>query len=248
MNCRELQSYFEAHGITGLASDRLEVTEHMAGCANCRQFVQTRNETLAQVRLLGETAPPIPASLDAAVLANYRRQIEARTAVEASPVRRLGFAYWRWRVAVAAGLVIVATVFVLRKPSLRVNTEPRPTPPPAVAQLPQPSSTEAPRPVPTRKVDAVTHRVKPRKLNTIAADHALPVALQSDFNNSLPDGFRSLMYCDELSCDGGMEVVRVQLPSPAAGFLPSAASGNHVVSADVLVGADGFARGIRIVH
>ena len=56
------------------------------------------------------------------------------------------------------------------------------------------------------------------------------------------------MYCDELSCDGGMEVVRVQLPSSAAGFMPVPTVGNRVVTADVLVGADGFARGIRIVY
>ena len=56
------------------------------------------------------------------------------------------------------------------------------------------------------------------------------------------------MYCDELSCDGGMEVVRVQLPSLAAGFMSVPTAGNRVVTADVLVGADGFARGIRIVY
>ena len=56
------------------------------------------------------------------------------------------------------------------------------------------------------------------------------------------------MYCDELSCDGGMEVVRVQLPSLPAGLMPVPTAGNRVVTADVLVGADGFARGIRIVH
>jgi hypothetical protein len=248
MNCRELHSYFESQGITDLASDRAEATEHVAGCANCRQFVQSHKETLAQLRLLGETAPPIPASLDAAVLANYRRRLATRKAVETSPVRRLGFAHWRWGVAVAAGVVVLATVFVLRKPSVRVSTEPQKTSPRAVAQLPQPAPTAAFRPELARKADAVARTVKPRKLNIATADHGLPVAPHSEFNHSLPDGFRSLMYCDELSCDGGMEVVRVQLPSASAGFLPASGSGNHVVSADVLVGADGFARGIRIVH
>lgn len=63
----------------------------------------------------------------------------------------------------------------------------------------------------------------------------------------MPDGFRSLMYCDELSCGGAMDVLRIQLPPSAIGLMTAEPSGN-VVSADVLVGADGIARGIRIVR
>ena len=63
---------------------------------------------------------------------------------------------------------------------------------------------------------------------------------------SLPDGFRSLMYCDVLSCPEAMDMIRVQLPTsampgPAAGFIQPSGS----VTADVLVGPDGIARGIR---
>jgi hypothetical protein len=85
-------------------------------------------------------------------------------------------------------------------------------------------------------------------LDVAATTQTSGVVSPNRLDDSVPEGFRSLMYCDELSCNGGMEVVRVQLPSPAAGFMPASASGNRAVSADVLVGADGFARGIRIVH
>jgi hypothetical protein len=43
---------------------------------------------------------------------------------------------------------------------------------------------------------------------------------------------------------GGLEVIRVQVAAPAA----DPAAGKGVVYADVLVGADGIARGIRIVE
>jgi len=55
------------------------------------------------------------------------------------------------------------------------------------------------------------------------------------------------MYCDTLSCPEAMDVIRVQLPSTAmprqvSGFIQSSKS----VTADVLIGPDGIARGIRL--
>jgi hypothetical protein len=63
----------------------------------------------------------------------------------------------------------------------------------------------------------------------------------------MPEGFRSLMYCDALSCPGDMDMIRVQLPASAMarqvpGFIQTSGS----VTADVLVGPDGIARGIRL--
>jgi hypothetical protein len=50
-----------------------------------------------------------------------------------------------------------------------------------------------------------------------------------------------------LSCDGAMDLIRVQLPSsllarPASAFRQTSGP----VNADVLIGPDGIARGIRI--
>jgi hypothetical protein len=67
-------------------------------------------------------------------------------------------------------------------------------------------------------------------------------------SDSIPEGFRSLIYCDELSCGGAMDVVRIQLQPSNAGLVAAASQSSNVVSADVLVGADGIARGIRIVR
>jgi len=56
------------------------------------------------------------------------------------------------------------------------------------------------------------------------------------------------MYCDALSCGGAMQLIRVQLPSSAAAFEPAAATPYGTIYADVLVGSDGIARGIRVVQ
>ena len=45
-----------------------------------------------------------------------------------------------------------------------------------------------------------------------------------------------------------MDVVRIQLQPSEPGLLAAAQQSSNVVSADVLVGADGIARGIRIVR
>src|SRR5206468_10941885 len=96
MNCREIQAFFEDNSPEFDKADCAEVTEHVSGCANCRKIVDTREETSARLRLLHESVPPVPASLDAAVLAKYRRQIATRQNPEAhlaqSRVRILG---WR---------------------------------------------------------------------------------------------------------------------------------------------------------
>jgi hypothetical protein len=45
-----------------------------------------------------------------------------------------------------------------------------------------------------------------------------------------------------------MEIIRVQLPSPVMGLTPTSARMGGAVSADILVGPDGIARGIRVVE
>jgi len=56
------------------------------------------------------------------------------------------------------------------------------------------------------------------------------------------------MYCDQLSCAEAMEIIRVQLPTSMAGLTPGSTATGDAVFADVLVGPDGIARGIRIVE
>ncbi|MGA8441532.1 MAG: hypothetical protein WB762_23595 [Candidatus Sulfotelmatobacter sp.] len=45
-----------------------------------------------------------------------------------------------------------------------------------------------------------------------------------------------------------MQLIRVQLPASAAAFQPAAGSPDGAIYADVLVGSDGIARGIRVVQ
>jgi hypothetical protein len=54
------------------------------------------------------------------------------------------------------------------------------------------------------------------------------------------------MYCDALSCPDTMDLILVQVPTTAMpGQISAFVDPSGSVTADVLVGADGIARGIR---
>ena len=70
----------------------------------------------------------------------------------------------------------------------------------------------------------------------------------AEIDENLPAKFQSLMYCDQISCPGAMEVIRMQFPPPLLGLAPRSGAANGLISADVLVGQDGIARGIRVIE
>ena len=233
MTCQELRLYFE----DPLRHDpelRPEL-EHLAHCPDCARFVEQRRELGASLRLTREGAPRIPTSLDLAVLANYRRHFaEQRNPVKAP--RKRGFAVLQWTVAAAALLLIAG---VLLWPGKKPVAIARP-------QLPQ---TEIASQTPAAAVEASSPlRRTVKKKTSRAVQRPLSPAPVEAASNQLPPGFRSLMYCDEFSCGDALEVIRVQLPPAAAALSPAAISGGGPVFADVLVGPDGIARGIRVVE
>jgi hypothetical protein len=239
MNCRELESNFENSAASELPRLSDEAERHLLTCVFCRSFVDTQKEIYAGLRVLREEAPKVPASLDVAVLTRYREQTAVPT---------LGRTGSRWRIAAlwpvaaaAVALVIAATLFVSR-PHKAIDAHVQSVPIKQVAPVDQSQRQEIadmPRkekhaPIATTK----THRIPAEQRSSAPELTVLPASSQE---------FRSLMYCDELSCDGGMDVVRIELPAllPEP---PGASRTLRTISADVLVGADGFARGIRIVH
>ena len=243
MTCQDLHSYYENRlrggTRTGAGSD--EVSAHLVTCADCSRFVEAQQEMETNLRLVREAAPQPSAALDATVLTNYRRQAEEwRGAVTATPARRQRpSGVLRWSAGLAAVVLVAAVLFLSRKNSPTTITQSPAAPPAAVSQptnrshreenLSQATTQEVPHPA--------AYRARNRR----------PVPAAATLVNPIPVGFRSLMYCDELSCSGSMEMIRVQLPSAAA-FASASMQTNGVVFADVLVGPDGIARGIRIVE
>jgi hypothetical protein len=126
-------------------------------------------------------------------------------------------------------------VFSARKPTKAIAPPVQPAST-TVAVVPQP---QTPQPA----IRSAKRMISPVRRHTGPADaHPAGRAVAA-----IPNEFRGLMFCDELSCGGGMDMIRIQLPAslvprPDSGFQPTGGA----VNADVLIGPDGVARGIRI--
>jgi hypothetical protein len=245
MTCKELHAHFEKHPITDHSGDPGDVSlaEHVSTCAGCNRFVESLRDVASGLGLFRESAPGVPASLDAAVLARFRDHRGSLQNSKASFwIRRPA------RIALASGIALAAVLaliaaFLLPRKSVVAPLIQAESPHPSVAS----GQGEVPRHIAAAEVE---NRKKPHVYSPRQSGEALSAVRAA---TRLPgEAFRSLMYCDELSCGEGLELVRVQLPFQAMAMSPSttpnATQFERVVSADVLVGPDGVARGIRIVQ
>jgi hypothetical protein len=232
MTCQELRLYFED---PMRADARFEAeAEHLAHCEECARFVEQQQEVGAGLRLARMSVPNVPRSLDTAVLASYRRQIsERRASARTAPKRRFAILCWS---AAAAAIVIVAALLTFS--GRRTTATVAPPDPASSAAKPERIASTSPATKPQPQMHKRSHPQRPQR-----SDPSNVV-----LTGSLPPDFRSLMYCDQLSCSGPMEVIRMQLPASAAMFALSSNSAHDTILADVLVGPDGIARGIRIVQ
>jgi hypothetical protein len=247
MTCEELRLYFEDHlRDAEVPSDRGAVAEHTAICADCSIFVAEHKELGKNLCLVRESAPRLSESVDASVVRSYRRHMaqERDHSLRVDMHRFHAGPGLAWTAIAAAVLGVSFWVFSARKSV--TTTEPATahhatTVPTARVVIPDPV-----RPVETTKH---SHAVRLQTFSSglpQSRPDRRPSLMATRDASSLPDGFRSLMYCDELSCSGEMDMIRVQLPFSA---IPRQSSGYiqpvRSVTADVLVGPDGIARGIR---
>ena len=226
MTCQELRLYFEDPQRAD-AEFRVE-TEHLAHCADCARFVSTQRQLGVKLRRLREAVPQFPVGLDSTVLANYRRAVANRTSSSnaATASRRIAILCMT-----AAAIVLVAGVVFFLKPKV-------------ASPISGPRRVEAVITSQSSAGSAIARLSGPTKRRR---SH-LAVGRRRALPGVAAPGFRSLMYCDELSCGELMELIRVQLPSASIGLEAASTAAGGTVMADVLVGPDGIARGIRIVE
>src|SRR3984957_9109065 len=73
MTCQELHNYFEGDlRVDTNHLSEVELAEHIATCLPCDRFVEAQKELEEHLRAVGDSAPPVPASLDNTVAADYR--------------------------------------------------------------------------------------------------------------------------------------------------------------------------------
>ena len=238
MNCKQLLSCAQEHPGADPSSrfEKAEISSHLAACTECARVMKEHQQVAETLQLVQDPDCKPPMALDAAVIANYRRQMsESKRAIPLVSTRDFRpLAILAWSVA-AAALVFAAILFFhprreitkIAVPPSEIRTRSRP------GQIAQKPATTKDATVQTRTVAA---RNKSSRRSASSEPRDLP-----------QEAFRSLMYCDELSCSDAMEMIRLQLPASfVTRPMPGLAPANGVVTADVLVGPDGIARGIRI--
>ena len=248
MTCNELRNLmgFDRAAFRAESVSSAEIAIHIQQCSSCRRWIQMEEQLSGKLNLLRNSAPTVSVALDESILAAYRKQIQQPVTglillSKASPSRGM-----LRRAAIAALLLIGAIIFFGNRKRAAPPLEARVQPQSVVAEVPieRRTSAETPKAVTTKKLQK--HRVRgdmivPKTEDGTGADTSTQVA------DSLPPDFRSLMYCDQLSCSGAMEVIRMNLPASALGMASPLRSSN-LVAADVVVGPDGVARAIRIVN
>jgi len=243
MTCKDFRNYWE-WGLDPSAkvlSESKEMAEHARACPECSGVVRDEHLLEQHLDLVRAAVPEVPPSVDAAVLGNYRRYLAERpVAIDGRGWRvHLENALpWTAALAFAAMVAYAAIVFFMPHFSTgwangKDRTPAGRTPVPVVAEK------QVSPPTPIAQALPLPLRARNRGKNVAAAAHG---------DDAFPRAFQSLVYCDQISCPGAMEVIRVELPAPVLGFAPAPAEPGGMVSADVLVGADGIARGIRVVE
>jgi len=242
MTCKEFQLRFGISTRTHIPTASNELTEHLRTCGDCRQFFEMQQAVGRQLRLVRDSVPPISTTLDTRVLASYRDFIAGRTTVidSVSLRKQIVPLVLSWRGAGAAAVLAAAILTLTFRRDVSKITPPSPRESATTSQSPNSRITAAAIPERIKpQTRSVPHHHPRRKPSAVSVEAA---------SGSLPAGFRSLMYCDQLSCAEAMEVIRVQLPTSIAGLIPGSSATGDAVFADVLVGPDGIARGIRIVE
>lgn len=248
MTCNELHNLVESERSVFRAENVLsaEIAAHIQQCSSCCHWIRMKEQLSGKLNLLRRSAPAVPATLDESILAAYRKQMQ-QPVTALIPVHRHSLSRGMlWRAAIAALLLIGAIIFFGNRKRVAPPLAARVQQQSVAAETPMEprTSAEMPKSVTPKKLQKRPVRGKaivPRTEDVAGAGAATEAA------DSLPPDFRRLMYCDQLSCSGAMEVIRMNLPASALGMASPLRSSN-IIAADVVVGADGVARAIRIVN
>ncbi len=243
MTCNELHNRLESGALRTETVLTAEVVSHIEHCSACRHTVDIEERLREPLRLLRNSVPAVSATLDESILSGYRARLQRASAEATSLKKQTPLSTLVWRAAIAAVLLVGAILlFGNRKatsppPIAKVQTQPAVA---ASARSVSQAGNEAPK--------AVAAKMKPApRARRKASAPTTEVPSAEAASLGLPSDFRNLMYCDQLSCSGAMDVIRMNLPASSLGMASPLRTSN-VVAADVLVGPDGVARAIRIVN
>jgi hypothetical protein len=254
MNCQRFENVVSelARGQMMAAEQRGEALVHIDMCEACAAHLRDEEMLTRGLQSLAAEMETLaaPASIETKLLEAFR------TREVVVPVSRKQSNSRYWLAAVAAVLLIVMSVVVLRWRDNDENVPRKSVAGIAVTPAVENGSYVRPPEAPPKEVDYQANNAPPPKLiarkpsrqqrprrseNVAVANHVSEIATD----------FIPLRYMNAASLQDGGQIVRVELPRSALanyGLPVNMDRYNEKVKADVLVGVDGLAHAIRFVQ
>ena len=233
--------------------------DHARSCPRCAVRLSDQRKLAVALRAISAAASNEQASpsVEDSLLRTFRGRFDGSrpaTAVQPASPRRSGAVAWPvWAVAAAAMLLLGFVAIWRLQPNTPARSSERASSPPPVTNKKEEKLTPVGNGE-TQTASAVArHSVsRPRRAAKNGAPPKL-VATTPDETaaTEVTTGFYPLPYGSGLGLDEGWGLVRVQVPRASLaplGVPVSAGSAGEMLTADVVVGQDGLARGIRFVQ
>jgi hypothetical protein len=229
--------------------------DHVRECPRCAMGLSDQRKLAKALRAVNVAASneQAPANVEHSLLRAFRGRLDASrpATVQAASPRRSGAVAWPvWAVAAAALLLLGLVAGWKMRPAASVHGLERPSSAPPVTNEKAGLSTVRngdARSASAAVHDAVSllqtakHRAPSQRVGTPGERAAAEATTR----------FYPLPYGSGLGLDEGWGLVRVQVPRASLeslGLPVSAGAANEMLTADVVVGQDGLARGIRFVQ
>jgi hypothetical protein len=250
MRCHEIESEIVdiARGVPGDPVRQAAISRHVHSCSRCSRRLETERALSAALRRLadGTAEPPFDPDREAAILTAFDAVWEPAKTGRSGTRRTRAVRGWLVAAAVllavgAARLWTLSTPPTLSKMTGRISSS---------HQGARPPTTVAPKHVASMPPQSLV--AQNEATGTVA-----PSARRKNASRSVPTvttrppaEFVQVPGAGTLPPLESGELLRLSLPVsalPSLGLLPPASAEVDVVSADVLVGQDGFARAVRLV-
>jgi len=257
MTCREFNQKAELLSLAELQQwQDKQFLQHVSECPGCGSWLQQRHVLANGLDALKNSTASreAPVAVEYAVMRAFRKSHAPAAAIEEARPSSFAFRLSRFfemgaYAAVAAALAIGMAVGVWFWHQRTPAASQTPSANSAQVQPAQVTPAAEETKSVTAEVSTVAH-ARPRVRRSTSAGSKGEVRANATNEETTAqieqtNGYQPLMLCDPLSCTGGEQVVRVELP--ASEVDPSRDSSQPLM-ADVVIGDDGLVRAIRIVQ
>lgn len=255
MNCRQFdQVVVDMARDVSVEGTAQGAVDHARACLRCAVRLSEHRKLAAALRAVNAATSKeqAPASVEHSLRRAFRGEFDAlrpATSVQAaSPQRSSALAWWVWPVAVAAILLLGLVVERRLRTAAPVQRVARASSPPVTDKKAAAFGNGN-----AQTGSAIVRRgvSLPRRTASYGRPAKQVAAPDKTATGEVTMRFYPLPYGSGLGLDEGWGLVRVQLPRASLASLGvpvSGGSANEMLTADVVVGQDGLARGIRFVQ